>query len=333
MRLNASEVGRAAAACGMLAALLLMASCGGGGEQQNSFLPARIIAFGDETSVIVDTLGNGNGSKYSVNAVVSSSDPTIVCLGNALWIQILARSYPNIVFPQCNPGPSQALDPQSRIRATFGAMAADLSTQVDAQVQESGFQSSDLVTVLVGVNDVIAQYSQYPGVPETTLNQNLQIAGSQVAAQVNRIAATGAKVIVSTIPDIGFSPFALNEKAAHIDTDRQQLIINLVSVFNTALRTTIINDGHHVGLVTMDQQVDTTVEFVGNDGFTNVTTGVCDLGRSLLTPPSSLDCTDLTLILNGNSATYLWADDRHLSPGGQNLLGTLALTRARNNPF
>jgi phospholipase/lecithinase/hemolysin len=238
-----------------------------------------------------------------------------------------------MVFPQCNPGPSQFLDPQSRIRAAFGAMAADLSAQVDAQVQESGFQSSDLVTVLIGVNDVIAQYSQYPGVPETTLNQNLQIAGEEVGEQVNRIAATGAKVIVSTIPDIGFSPFALSEKAAHIDTDRQLLLIRLVSVFNTALRTTITNDGHHVGLVTMDQQVDTSVQFVGTDGLTNVTDGVCDLSRSLLTPPSILDCTELTLIPNGNSSTYLWADDRHLSFGGQTALGNLALTRARNNPF
>ena len=332
MRLNASEVGRAAAACGMLAALLLTASCGGG-EQQNNFLPARIIAFGDETSVIVDTLGNGNGNKYGVNAVVSASDPTIVCLGDPIWIQILASAYPNIVFPQCNPGPSQVLDPQSRIRATFGAMAADLSSQVDTQVQESDFQSSDLVTVLVGVNDVIAQYLQYPGVPETTLNQNLQIAGAAVGEQVNRIGDSGAKVIVSTIPDIGFSPFALSEKASHIDTDRQLLIIRLVSVFNAALRNTINNDGHHIGLVTMDQQVDSSVQFVGFDGLTNVTDGVCDLGRSLLTPPSILDCTELTLIPNGNSVTYLWADDRHLSLGGQTALGNLALTRARNNPF
>ena len=332
MRLNASEVGRAAAACGVLAAMLLMASCGGS-QQQNDFVPGRIIAFGDETSVIVDTLGNGNGSKYGINGVLSPTAPAIVCFNNPIWIQILARSYPNIVFPQCNPAPFAVLDPQSRIRATFGAMAADLSSQIDAQVEESGFQSSDLVTVLVGVNDVIAQYSQYPGVPETTLNQNLQIAGTQVGEQVNRIAATGAKVIVSTIPDIGFSPFALSEKASHIDTDRQQLIINLVAVFNTALRTTIINEGHHIGLVTMDQQVDTSVQFVGTDGLTNVTEGVCDLGQSKLTPPSILDCTDLTLIPGGNATTFLWADDRHLSLGGQTALGNLALTRARNNPF
>ena len=302
-------------------------------QQQNSYGVTRIIAFGDETSVIVDTLGNGNGSKYSVNGVVSSTDPTLVCSSDPIWIQTLASAYPNVVFPQCNPGPSPAQDPSSRIRAFNGAMAADLSGQIDAQIADSGFASGDLVTVLVGVNDVIAQYAQYPALSQDTISQNLRTAGETVGDQVNRLAASGAKVIVSTIPDIGYSPFALAEKAAHIDTDRQQLIIGLVGAFNAGLRTTIINDGHSIGLVTMDQQVENIVQFVGSNGFTNVTTGVCDLGQSLLTPPSILDCTDLTLIPNGNSSTFLWADDRHLSFGGQLQLGNLANVRAHNNPF
>jgi hypothetical protein len=53
----------------------------------------------------------------------------------------------------------------------------------------------------------------------------------------------------------------------------------------------------------------------------------------MLSPPSVLDCTNLTLISNGNATSYLWADDRHLSAGGQLSLGNLAATRARNNPF
>jgi hypothetical protein len=52
-----------------------------------------------------------------------------------------------------------------------------------------------------------------------------------------------------------------------------------------------------------------------------------------LTPPSILDCTNLTLIPNGTSTSYLWADDRHLSYGGQLSLGNSALQRARSNPF
>jgi outer membrane lipase/esterase len=333
MRLNASDLRRALGVCGTAAALLLMASCGGGEQQQNSYAVTRIIAFGDETSVIVDTLGNGNGSKYSVNGVVSLTDPTQVCSSNPIWIQTLASAYPNVVFPQCNAGPAPSQNPSSRIRAFNGAMAADLSGQIDAQIADSGFQSGDLITVLVGVNDVIAQYSQYPALSQDTISQNLRIAGETVGDQVNRLASSGAKVIVSTIPDVGYSPFALAEKASHIDTDRQQLIIGMVGAFNAGLRTTILDDGHSIGLVTMDQQVENIVQFVGSNGFTNVTTGVCDLGQSLLTPPSILDCTDLTLIPSGNSSAFLWADDRHLSLGGQLQLGSLANVRAHNNPF
>jgi hypothetical protein len=36
---------------------------------------------------------------------------------------------------------------------------------------------------------------------------------------------------------------------------------------------------------------------------------------------------------SASAATWLWADDRHMTPGGQNSLAQLAQQRARNNPF
>src|SRR5450755_49840 len=102
---------------------LLAASCGGGG-QVSTFAPSRVVSFGDETSVIVDLNNDGNGSKYGVNATVSADDPTRVCGGNPIWNQSVAAAF-GLVFPQCNPPP--AVDaPTSRIRATFGAHAADI---------------------------------------------------------------------------------------------------------------------------------------------------------------------------------------------------------------
>ncbi len=330
MTLNVSEVRHAVSGCSLLAAALLVASCGGG-TQSNSFTPSRIIAFGDETSVIDDSSNPGNGSKYSVNA--TALDSTIDCHGFPLWTQTVGSTFGGIVFPQCNPGPTPVDSPPSRIRATFGAKAADIAAQIDAQDAESPIQAGDLVTVLVGVNDVLEQYAQYPSVSEPALTGNVQAAGTEVARQVNRLADAGAKVIISTIPDVGFAPFAYTEKLAHIDIDRQALIIRLVSSFNTALRSTITNDGHKIGLVTMDELVESVAGFPGLNGFNNTTTGVCDLSQSLLSPPSILDCTNLTLISNGSATSFLWADDRHLSAGGQLSLGNLAATRARNNPF
>lgn len=330
MRLNASEVRRAAFACGALAVAMLAASCGGGAAT-NNFNATRIIAFGDETSVIVDTRGDGNGSKYSVNAVDINGTPD--CRSNPIWIQTVVNIYAGLVFAPCNPGPTLVTNPSSRIRATFGAQAADLSAQIDAQIAESGFVPGDLVTVLVGANDVLNQYAQYPAVSETQLTANVTAAGIEVGQQVNRLADLGAKVIISTIPDVGFSPYAITERAAHIDTDRQQLIIRLTKSFNDSLRATLVNDGRRIGLVLMDELVEAVAKFVGLNGFTNSTTGVCDLSQSAFVPPSILDCTNLTLIAGGSPTAYLWADDRHLSAGGQLSLGNLAATRARNNPF
>ena len=51
-----------------VAAAGLMAACGGGTSQVEPFKPGRVIAFGDESSVIVND-GANNGRKYSVNGL------------------------------------------------------------------------------------------------------------------------------------------------------------------------------------------------------------------------------------------------------------------------
>ena len=98
------------------------------------------------------------------------------------------------------------------------------------------------------------------------------------------------------------------------------------------MRATIVNDGRRIGLILMDEYVTEVAKVPGFGGFTNVTTGVCDLTKSAFVPPSTLDCTAQTFVAGGN-ATYFWADDLHLSATGQGSLATLALNRAQNNPF
>src|SRR6185295_3243898 len=157
MRLIAKQARRAAMGCGVLAAMLLLASCGGS-EETSEFHPGRLIAFGDETSSILDIDGNFNGHKFSVNGTNVNDNTAIDCRGHPNWLQTLASAFGTFVFPTCNPAGSAVFDPPNRIRATVGARAADLAAQIDAQTAESSFQDTDLVTVLVGVNDVIAQY-------------------------------------------------------------------------------------------------------------------------------------------------------------------------------
>lgn len=331
MRWMASEVRRRVLGGAVLAGALAVASCGGG-EQVSSFTASRLIALGDESSVIDDFQGSGNGRKYSVNGTVSDTDLTLDCRVNPLWIQTLANRY-GLVFPQCNRAPIPAIAPRSRIRAMNGARAADLAVQIDAQNAESPFVTGDLATVLVGQNDVLAQYALYPAVGHVQLVANVEAAGAEAARQVNRLADLDVRVIVSTVADLGVTPFAIAERAAHTDIDRAALLTRLSARYNASLRATLVNDGRRIGLIVLDELVSAVARFSGLNGFTNARTGACDLTKSMLAPPSILDCTPQTLVTGGSAYAFLWADDRHLSAGGQLSLGTLAVNRAQNNPF
>lgn len=316
---------------GVLAAALLGASCGGS-EQVTDFRADRVIAFGDESSLIVDTNGTGNGRKYGINGTVSATDPLTSCSRNAFWIQSVAALY-GLVFPQCNLGPTVVVAPTSRIRATLGAKAADLAAQIDAQQAESAIGEGDIATVLVGLNDVLAAYALYPGVSKDRLTQDMQDAGKFVGKQANRLADTGVKVVLSTIVDAGVTPFARAENLIYLNTDRSQLLTSLSQAFNASMRGAIYNDGTRIGLVLLDELVTLSGNYQGLNGFSNTSVGACDLSKSLYVPPSVLDCSDLTLKPGAGANTFLWANDRLLSAGGQSSLGSLALSRIRNVPF
>jgi outer membrane lipase/esterase len=329
MKSNVCGWGRSALRVGVLGAALL-AACGGG-EQVETFRANRLIAFGDETSV----LGAG-GSKYSVNAVKTTDNTQLDCGSNALWIQTVGSVY-GLVFPECNLLPVD--NPVSRIYATVGALSSEIGAQVDLKLAADAFTEKDMVTMLVGANDILAQYAQYPRVPEAQLRINVEAAGAELAAQVNRIANLGAKVLLSTTPDMGYTPFAVTEDAAN--PGRAALLSRLSERFNAKLRANIMNDGRKIGLIKLDEYVVGVAKarLLGGGIFLNTTLPACLPSAPLPT------CTSLTLGTNAaavpppatptaaDGITWLWSDATHLSAGGQVSLGSLAATRALNNPF
>ena len=328
MKLIVSGWGRRAAWVAVLGAALLGAC--GGGEQVETFRADRVIALGDETSVI-----NSDGGKYSVNAVLAATT-TFDCGSNPLWIQTLAAAYGR-TFPECNP--LLVVSPVSRIRATVGATVANISGQIDTQQAESAFSEKDIVTMLVGANDILAQYAQYPAVSEAQLTINLEQAGADLATQVNRVANLGAKVVLSTTIDLGWTPFAVTEEAAN--PGRAALLSRLTARFNARLRANIMNDGRKIGLVKLDEYIVSVgkARLAGGGIFLNTTLPAC------LTTAPLPTCTTATLGNDANAVpppttptsadgiTWLWADATHLSAGGHTSLGSLAAQRALNNPF
>ena len=315
------------AACRSMAAVVgaaALASCGGG-QQVVKFAPTRLIAFGDEASVIEDINNNANGRKHTVNALKADL-VTLDCKSNPIWIQLLSSAYA-ITFAQCNP--DAVASPGGIIRAAPLATVADVVTQIDAQVVSTGFSGTDLVTVLAGANDIVARYKQYPALSADDAVAAVEQAGSALADQVNRIGKLGGKVVVATVPDVGLTPYALAEKAAHTDTDRAALLTRLTARFNAKLRLGLINDGRMIGLIFADELIQAMVKNPATFSLLNVIDAVCDPVKA----PQVSACTTQTLVTAGSAAAYLWADAQQLSPVGQGNLGGLAITRARGNPF
>lgn len=311
----------------MLAGAVVLAAlvaCGGGTSQFESFRPQRLLAFGDETSVL--TTG---GRKYAVNGVdTTDSDgntvDTLNCTLLPNWVQSLATIY-GFVFAQCNPGRIDS--PQALMLAQPGATVADLQVQIDQQTAGGGFREGDLATVLLGANDILQLYQQFPGSEEAELLAVAGQRGRQLAEQVNRLVDLGAKVIVSTVPDMGLTPYAIRQRNDFTDTDRAALLSRLTQAFNEQLGVNILLDGRYIGLVQTDLQVQAMARSPGSFGLTNATDAACQSNAVLP------DCTTGTLVDGATATTWLWADE--LRPGYplQSRLASAAIDRARRNPF
>lgn len=299
----------------LLCGAAALASCGGGTTQQQAFRPDRVIAFGDETSLV-----QADGRKFAVNAL--SATDAIDCTGNPMWVQTVATSY-SFIYSQCNP--TAALVTNAIMRAALGAKVAELKTQVDAQVAAGGFNSKDLVTMLVGANDALELYAQFPARSEADLISEARARGDRIAEQVNRVVNLGGKVIVATVIDLGLSPYARAQKAAYTDTDRAALLTRLVAALNGRLRVGIVNDGRFVGLVLADEMLQAMVISPAGFGLTDATAAACNVALP--------GCTSKTLVDTATATTWLWADGTHMSAAGQARLGLLGQQRALNNPF
>jgi phospholipase/lecithinase/hemolysin len=310
----------------VLAAALLVAACGGSTEQYDPFVPQRLVAFGDEASALSDGTSAPLGANWSVNGV--DGEGNFRCDILSIWIQQLAAIY-GFVFPECNR--SNVAQPQARTWATAGARVADVEIQIAAQAAD--IRDGDLATVFVGTNDILGDiYPQYPLVGEVELMKLAAARGKRAGELVNLLVAQGARVILVNVPDLGLTPFALKE-----GSDRAALISRLTGAFNMGFRDgddlypglglTIIQDGRYIGLAQFDQRSQVIARDPGAYGFANATGAVCKDTAPLP------NCLTNTLVDGGSAATWLWADDRWLAPGGHGQLAGMAIDRATRNPF
>jgi outer membrane lipase/esterase len=314
--------------------LALLSSCGGGTEQIEPFEPRRYLAFGDEMNVLTKEVPQGR--KYTVNALNSDGNG-IDCAASGssspsqLWVQILANTF-NFAFEECNPVPRPVT---AFSYAAPGAKAADFVLQLaEARVVHGAFGCNDLMSVLVGANDVIDLYENVYLADPTSSTANavtneLSARGRRLGLAITELTANnGPNIIVSTIPLMNLTPYARQQAVDRPNVNAPNVLSQFSNAFNTALRTNIPNDGSRWGLVELDAMVNAAVNSPDSYGLTNVVNAVCDQ-LTWNTP----DCTTNTLVANGNANTWLWASDRWIGWQAHSRLGSFARTRARDNPF
>jgi len=315
----------AARAVAGIAAVAALASCGGGTYQEQTFIPARILTFGDESS----RLETVQGLKYSINGI-STATLQIDCTQAPIWTQLLAVSY-SIVYPDCNIDASNQT--QGVDLTTVNGTVADVVQQVAAFQAGDTFNGNDLVTIWVGMHDVINDYEANGAGDEGTLESDMNASGSTLANLVNSIAATGAKVMLLTVPDMSDTPFAWTEEQRG-DFDRLKVLSDMSTQFNLGLRSNILNDGSKIGLVLVDDIVRNMVQSPGSYGLISLDNETYGCLDSAPLPTCTTD-TLRTDPSTGQPATaaFLWADATHLGSVGQAQIGNQASGRAHSNPF
>lgn len=308
---------RGALGAAALVSALALSACGGNVSRSEPYVPERLVAFGDELSVI-----DSNGRKYTVNAVDATTTTTFVCSNNPIWSQYVAQGY-GFVFAQCNPN---NVTPTAFSYAAVGATVDDAVTQVANH--GAGFTSTTLVTLMVGMHDVLNAYAR---VDANTLSAAdatalMTTQGTKFGRLVNQITnqGAGARVLFNPVPQLQFSPYALAEETAHPGEGRKALIESLVTEFNRAALLAVSDNGRWSAYDTRSLTiVGSIVNFPASYGATDVVTAGC------ATPLP--DCTTATLLTSG--AVYLWADSTRLGSMAHAQLGSNALFKARNNPF
>ena len=162
----------------------LLNACGGSTSQVSRFMPERVLAFGDELNFLTS-----DGHKYSVNAL--KTDKTLDCDASPVWVQYMVLKLYGTVFGEC----SGAGNIGAFNLAVVGSRVDDFTTQINGYVSGSGFQSSDLVTVLVGMHDVMDLYRLYDGSNKATLVAAAQSKGEQLGDALVKVTGPHAGAV------------------------------------------------------------------------------------------------------------------------------------------
>ncbi len=300
LTITAKRLGQRLAYLGLCA---LVASCGSS-VKVDEFFPARIVSVGDFLSY-QGSLANAYANQLTVN------DGTVTN-----WIPQMALDY-NLAF-----------DPAVSGLANPSATVADLPAQL------AGFraQSSDMLVITAGTNDIlnhtlaVLKGDETPASAVSTLSA-LGLTYQQFArGQLNNF----SHILLLNAYDLKGSPFAqinatsFATRYPNYTGGLPQFIQDLTRAFNTAIIT-------NAGLYVSGQGVrlfDIEVLLLSADlqGYGITTAGLGTAACPGLT--AGINCNATTADPNYN--TYLYADNIHITPVAQRMIGNYAYTFLRS---
>lgn len=320
-----SRRGVLTAACATAAATL--AGCGSS-TIESALVPSRIISFGDGFSA----LGAAGASRYTVN------DGSV-----NIWAQQLAASYGftltsvadgGLAYGQGNARVNNAVD-------AAGGTATSISAQIDAFLASNTFGANDLVLINGGISDIVYQTQLF--VNGTITNEQLLVnvdqAGRDFGAQIQRLVAAGAKyVLVVGTYGMGRSPWAtaigqtaLLDKLSYAG----ETGAGRPRSFNEALLVTIVNSGANVLYVDASFYFNLVTGTPTAYAFTDATTVVCtssDGGAGIGTGAGQINsalCNTGTIGTGLDYSKYVFADRVYFTPQAHRLFGNYAFEALR----
>ena len=298
------------AAC---ASAVVLSACGSS-TIDSALVPTRIISFGDGLSDLGQT-----GTRYTVN------DNTI-----NIWTQQLAADYGLNLSTKASGGTSYATA-HVRVKLKPDAVGSNTSLTVSQQIDQflasDTFGSNDVVVINGGLSDLIVQAQNYTN--DSTLDLAMTQAGNDLAAQVQRLVAAGAKyVLVAGLYDASKSPWG-------IQSNLGGSLSTAVQDFNSALLVAINNLGANVLYVDGAYYYNLVTGSPNSYGLTDSTDLACNsvdsgVGIGIGTGQVNSGLCNINTIVSGVDYTkYVFADKVYFTPAAQTLFGNYAYGRMK----
>jgi phospholipase/lecithinase/hemolysin len=297
------------------AALLVLTACGSG-TIESQFRPSRVVVFGDGLS----DMGN-KGNRFTVND------------GSLVWTNTVAVDYGLGLTTSASGGTDYATG-NARVAqqpdAAGSTSTLTIQQQVDAFLStNTAFGDADLVIIQGGISDIIAQTAAFRAgsIASSDVVANTKQAGVELAAQVKRIVAAGARhVVVLATYDLGKTPWASS-------IGQQDLLSAASLAFNNAVLVNLVQQGKDVLYVDTALLFNLIVSSPPTYALTNATSVACTsvdpgpgigIGNGQV---SSALCTPGTVASGVNYNTLMWADPVYPTPSVHSTLANYAFAR------